>query len=530
MTTANQALVIAATLAVAGLAAPALGVPTLNGDDAATSNGPPRVGGGGGGDSPWVSPQTIQLNMLLYQMREQVAAGAAWHGPGPADIRLRVPQGFDDGAVPAPRPAPLGTTAPKKVPGVAKLRGASASRAGGRTVVLEPSPSGGGHDPRSLARSNLWPNGEIPYTFSDFMIESFFFPGPDPDPPTFNAGIGIANALAVMILLEQETPLRFVGYDPTQHTVGGILVWDSISDGWDSFEDGPPPPFELDELAEGTDNFVTRIGRSPQPTNPDIPPTTISHGYWQNFPSIIRSVGFAIGLDWEQRHPNRDEYIIVHPENIPPAFGPDGLGWPRSVTGNGNSSPGFPAILEDASFGQQLFAIAQNDPTVFPVGDFDLDSIMLLNHLGYNNVLPMYTIRDEFRYRDLNGDDIIDTTPFGPDDIMFSGREPIYFSAGDLTSIFTLYTPVIARPCPADLNDDGFINDLDIQLYLAWYNARDVRAELTGDVCIDANGDGIADNDCIDIRDLVQFFVLLQQSTDCGATGNIGGANTLDPV
>lgn len=527
---------ILATAFAAGLAAPAWGVPTMNGNNADTSNGPPRVGGGGGGgggwNNPWVSQQTVQLNRFLYQIRDQVAQDAVWFGPGPADVHLRVPHGFD-GPAPAPRPAPLGTTEPKKgnaAPGVASLRGASALRAGGRTVVLDPSPTGSGHDVRSLAHSNLWPNGEIPYTFSDFMIESYFFPTPDFGPDVYNARVGLANALAVMILLEQETPLRFVGYDPTQHPIGGILVWDSIGDGWDGGLDGPQPPYEIDELDEPTDNQVTRIGRSPQPTNPDVIPTTITHGYWQNFPSIIRSVGFAIGLDWEQRHPNRNTYIQVHPENIPPAFGPDGLGWPRPVIGNGNLSPGFPAVIEDLSFGQQLFAIAQNDPTIFPIGDFDLDSIMLIHHLGYNNLLPMYTIRDQYRYRDLNGDGVIDTTQFGPDDLMFSGREPIYFSEGDFNAIFTLYTPVIARPCPADINDDGFVNDLDVMLYLEWYNARDIRAELTGDVCIDENGDGIADNDCIDIRDLVQFFVYMQQSTDCGNIGNIGGANSLDPI
>jgi hypothetical protein len=506
---------LAAGLAVAVSGAVSSGLPsrTMNGDDSSSSKGRPPSSDGGGWDNPWVSEETVELNRLLYQTRDQIAMMAQWDGPGPLDIHtLRTRDDFSS------RRAESASRARGPVRVVVPGRSARVSAG---TAGVDPTDPGAGADNRSLARFNLWPNGEIPYTFSDAMIEAFFFVG-DRDPEQVNAAAGVASALAVMITMEQETPLRFVGYDPAQHQVGAILIWDNIGDG-----ENPPPIEDADDA--DTDNSVTRIGRSLQISNPDVVPTTIAHGYWQNFPSIVRSIGFAIGLDWEQRHPDRDTFIEVHVNNIPPAFAPDGTGWPRFTTGDGNLSPGFPALIEDNSAGQQLFAIAFNDPTVFPAGDFDLDSMMLIDEFSYNNALPMYTIRDAYRYRDLDGDDVVDTTPFGPDDLMVR-REPIFFSAGDIAAIEDLYTPVSANPCPADVNEDGVVSDFDIQLYLGWYAVRDLRAELTGDTCTDANNDGIADGDCIDVEDLVRFFVLLQQSTECGTTANIGGSNTLQPI
>lgn len=491
---------------------------------------PGQQPGSGGGEPDWdnlpVSRRTIEMNQYLYEIRDQIAALATWHGPGPHNIHeLRAPAG--------PNAQAAGPSTRADAPGggidrPAGVAGGTGHSAMPGSIVRDPGGIDPRHDNRALARFNLWPGGEIPYTFSDEMIEAFFFT-PDPDPAQFNAARGVASALAVMIIMEQETPIRFVGYDPVQHVPGSILIWDSFSDGWDGPEDGPPPPFEIDELTAGTDNQLLRIGRSPQPSNPDIDPTRIFHGYWQNFPSLVRTLGFVFGLDWEQRHPNRNTYIQVHPENIPPAFGPDGLGWPRRVSGGGNITPGFPLIFEEFDAGQQLFAINTTDEGIFPVGDFDLDSIMLINHMDYNNTLPMYTIRDEYRYRDLNGDGIIDTTPFGPDDLMWSRPSPTFFSDGDIAAIEQLYANN-TDPCPADMNGDGIVSDLDVQLYLEWWHARDIRAELTGDICIDIEGNGIADNDCIDIADLVMFFVLMQQSTECGNTVIIGGANTIQPI
>lgn len=470
-------------------------------------------------DTFWVSERTVELNRLLYDMRDQIASMATWDGVGPNDLDLLRNQGGNR----LPNAAGM---MPTSGSGVNLAPGAGSRRAGSGHGVGPRSADGFAGDNRSVARNNLWPGGVIPYTFSDFMINSFFF-APDPSPEEINGAAGVANALAVMILLEQDTPLKFVPYDPTglnSHPVTGFLLWDNIGDG-----ENPPPVEDFDDA--DTDNTVTRIGRNPQPFNPATVPTTVAHGYWQNFPSIIRSMGFVIGLDWEQQHPDRDEKIDVHFENIPPAQSPGGVGWPREAPtppGAGDDTPGFPAVIELNQAGQNLFII-NDDPSIFPVDVFDLDSMMLIDPFGYNNTLPMYTIRNPFRFVDLDGDGNVDTTVGGPDDLMVA-NEPVYFSDGDLAAIATLYA-ISGDLCPGDVDNDGQITDNDITTYLAWYNAGDVRAELTGDTCTDADNDGIADNSCITVADLVQFFVNLQQSTGCERGGlGLGGNTTIQPI
>ena len=464
-----------------------------------------------------VSERTVELNKLLFEMRDQIAAMATWDGVSPQDLGLLRFNG--ENRLPnASGMMPTRGSNVKVAPGVgARQRGLGS----GKGAVPQSANDFAG-DNRSLGRNNLWPGGVIPYTFSNFMIESFFF-APDPSPEQVNGAAGVANALAVMILIEQDTPLKFVPYDPgglNSHPVTGFLLWENNGDG-----ENPPPAEDLDDF--DTDNIVTRVGRNPTPFNPATVPTTVTHGYWQNFPSMIRTMGFVIGLDWEQRHPERDEKILVEFENIPPG----GIGWVRPIPsppGGGDDSPGFPLVAELEDDGQDLFVIA-DDPAIFPVNDFDLDSIMLVDPFGYNNTLPMYTIRDAFRYEDLNGDGDIDTTPGGPDDLMVAD-EPVYFSDGNLAAIAELYA-ISGDLCPGDIDNDGQITDNDVTTYLGWYNARDVRAELTGDTCTDPDGDGIANNDCITVEDLVQFFVNLQQSTGCQRGGlGIGGDNTIQPI
>ncbi len=470
-------------------------------------------------DTFWVSERTVELNRLLFEMRDQIAAMATWDGVNPQDLGLLRHNGENR--------LPNGTgMIPVRGSGVKIASGSRRSGPGAGTGFGARSADDFSGDNRSLARSNLWPGGVIPYTFSDFMINSFFFVA-DPSPEEINAAAGVSNALAVMILLEQDTPLKFVPYDPgglNAHPVTGFLLWENIGDG-----ENPPPAEDLDDA--DTANTVTRVGRNNQPFNPATVPTTVSHGFWQNFPSMIRSMGFVVGLDWEQRHPDRDETIIVNFENIPPAVSPDGTAWPTqgpTPPGIGPNTPGFPNVQELDDAGQELFVIA-DDPSIFPPGAFDLDSMMLVDPFAYNNPLEMYTIRSQFRFRDLDGDGNVDTTVGGPDDLMVAD-EPVYFSAGDLAAIADLYA-ISGDLCPGDIDSDGQITDNDITTYLGWYNAGDVRAELTGDTCTDPDGDGIANNGCITVDDLVQFFVNLQQSTGCQRGGlGIGGDNTIQPI
>lgn len=473
-------------------------------------------------DSFWVSEETVELNRMLYDMRDQIAAMATWDGVSPQDLGLlrlnggnRLPS--------ASGMMPTRGSSVKIAPGVGSRQGTLGSSKG----VVPQSANDFTGDNRSLARNNLWPGGVIPYTFSDAMIEAFFYVA-DPDPDQINAAAGVANALAVMILIEQDTPLQFVPYDPTginAHPVTGFMLWDNDGDG-----ENPPPAEDLDD-GDDTDNFVTRVGRNPQPANPEAVPTTILHGFWQNFPSMIRSMGFAIGLDWEQRHPDRDEFIEVHFENIPPAFGDNGLPWLREdpvPPFTGDPTPGNPGFIQESNAPLNLFVIA-DDPGIFPANSFDLDSMMLLDEFGYFNTLPMYTIRNQYRYEDLDNDGEIDRTPGGPDDLTVAD-EPVYFSEGDLAAIADLYA-LSGDLCPGDIDNDGQITDNDVTTYLGWYNAGDVRAELTGDTCTDPDGDGIANNECITVEDLVQFFVNLQQSTGCQRGGlGIVGDNTIQPI
>lgn len=517
----NKTLCIAALVSLTGSAAMAAAplVASAGGDNAGFEE---HTGNEPNWDTFWVSERTVELNRLLFEMRDQIAAMATWDGVSPQDLGLlrfngnnRMPNA--SGKIPT-------RGSDVKVASPAGTWHAGSGLGVGKGVGPRSDDDFSG-DNRSLARVNLWPGGVVPYTFSDFMINSFFFTA-DPSPEEVNAASGVANALAVMILIEQDTPLVFVPFDPgglNAHPVTGFMLWDNIGDG-----ENPPPVEDADDA--DTDNTVTRVGRNPQPFNPATVPTTIAHGYWQNFPSMVRSMGFAIGLDWEQRHPDRDDFINVHFENIPPAS-QGGVAWPRqgpTPPGGGDDTPGFPAVIELDDAGQDLFVIA-DDPSVAPVGAFDLDSMMLIDPFGYNNTLPLYTIRGAYRYRDLDGDGSVDTTPGGPDDLMVAD-EPVYFSDGDLAAIADLYA-ISGDLCPADVDNDGQITDNDVTTYLAWYNAGDVRAELTGDVCTDPDGDGISDNGCITVEDLVQFFVNMQQSTGCERSGlGLGGDNTIEPI
>jgi len=480
-------------------------------------------------DDFWVTEQTVEDNQALYEIREQIAATAVWDGIGPGDVSRMMGAGGDwhDLALEHKR-----LTGDRKVR-AGRTKVLSRNSAAG-TDQMGPMPDGGYDDGRSLARAELWPGGVIPYTFSDFMIDSFF--GREDGPEAINAAAGVANAFAVMILIEQDTPLIFVPFDPALHSVGGFLLWDNTGDG-----ENPPPIEDLDD--PDTSNFVNRIGVSPQPGSLAIPPTTLNHGFWQNFPSMIRSMGFVLGLDWEQRHPDRDRKLDVRFENIPPAFAPDGSAWARPGPNppigapGAPPSPGFPGTGFGDDSGADLFIIQQDDPSIFPVdcgcdcdgdGDVDADdesvdlsSMMLIDEMGYNNVLPMYFIRDAYRYVDLDGmdtdndGDLVDDFPGSPDDLM-TAPEPVYFSTCDLAAIDLLYE-ISGDLCPADLDGNGIVDPNDIAIFFGWYNSQDPQADL--------NQDGV-----ITVADLVEFFVQLAQSTDCDRNPGIAGDNNLQSI
>ena len=70
--------------------------------------------------------------------------------------------------------------------------------------------------------------------------------------------------------------------------------------------------------------------------------------------------------------------------------------------------------------------------------------------------------------------------------------------------------PPLLTGCPADLNGDGLIDLVDLQIFISWYLAFDTRADF--------NGDGN-----IDYLDVVAYRVLWVPGFCSGNTGYIGG-------
>lgn len=464
-----------------------------------TAHGQLRVFGTGG-DDVWVDPgpgptpprvwdpddlpvseETIAINHQLYEIREEIALLATWLGPGPNDINTILSGENDQWIEEMKAEAALIAKELREerlawlvglppVPTASSKTGAAWTRdAGSSSVVPDPS-----HDTRSHFVPNLWPtvevNGgvyaEIPYTFSDFMITSFITGGGD-DAEAVNAAAGVANAFVVMLILEQELPIRFIGFNPNIHAPNAILLFESTGTG-----------------ISGAGNAVSQIGRATGAS----PPTTMTHQSWQNFPSMIRSMGFVIGLDWEQRHPNRDNYIDVDLTAIPP------FGFPIPIPpANGVNGPGIPFTVNNLGLPDSgpLFFDLTVTATIVPESeqcDFDLDSIMLMGPFDYFSIEPMYTIFDEFRFVDLDGDGVVDQTVGGPDDRMFSQPNPVFFSECDRNIILTVYQDPDGPGsgwyfgkddfCPHDVDQNGVQDGRDIRAFLELFENRDPAADI----------------------------------------------------
>jgi hypothetical protein len=96
----------------------------------------------------------------------------------------------------------------------------------------------------------------------------------------------------------------------------------------------------------------------------------------------------------------------------------------------------------------------------------------------------MYFIRDAFRYIDLDGDAVVDTTPFGPDDRMVNQPVALFFSDCDIAAIEEMYSVEFRwyygfnPDCPHDVNNDGIQGADDLQAFVALWEARDPSADL----------------------------------------------------
>jgi hypothetical protein len=472
---------------LAGLAPATAQVRVMNaqGDNASSNTLPrPRPPRDWSEEDLPVSIFTMQTNLQLFEVRQDIAATATWLGPGPNDINT-ILAGKNDGWLDELRsearalagrlydlaPAPCGMPDPGGDPGPG-IDFASWTRDAGSPGVAGDDLN---YDNRGHFVINLWPVvqvgneffAEIPYTFSDFMIASFITGGGD-DAEAVNAFRGVANAFVVMLILEQELPVRFVGFNPNIHNPAAILIFESVGTG-----------------ESGAGNAVSRIGRG---SGIGAEPTTMTHNSWQNFPSLVRSLGFVMGLDWEQRNPVRDQYIDVDFTAIPP------FGFPTPIgPANGLLGPGIPFTISPLGFadsGPIFYDTTATVTTVVGEGPcaFDLDSIMLLRPFDLISIEPAYVIRDPYRYVDFNGDNVVDTTPGGPDDRMFNQPNPIFFSECDRVTIGTLYATDDGPGsgwffgqdefCPHDVNQDGIQDSRDIRAFLELFQVQSASTDL----------------------------------------------------
>jgi len=78
-----------------------------------------------------------------------------------------------------------------------------------------------------------------------------------------------------------------------------------------------------------------------------------------------------------------------------------------------------------------------------------------------------------------------------------------------------LACPAVLTSCPGDLNGDGIVNTVDLQLFFEWY--------LDGDLAADVNGDGV-----LNFADIL-FFRTLWQPGFCNGGGGGPGGRPISP-
>lgn len=432
VTAAVSVAALAGTVLAAGPST-ASGGPNRDGLRSNNSPRPPKYG-----DLP-VSPETIEKNLELWELREQIAQGV-----------IRVPLNPP--------------TRVRELPVV-------------WAEIADQIPDGLGVMPRGFQSVNTWAGGDIPYTFSDEMINAFFFPDADPSDEDVNRTVGLANTLAAMLIIETEfradpatgfPGIRFVGFDPLVHTDNRLLLVDSRSeDIWDT--DG--------QIAEVCINSIDAFG-SPQPElegllltpnsafNADVNAREWTHCTWTDFGSMVQFLGFALGLHLEHRRPDRDDFITVFPERIAPA--------------------NFPTDQNDVFNRAEFFEIAAQG-YISDTTDYDLDSITHADPLGASvDGRFVFEIRDDLRIRP-DGRDRIDTVGRGD-----------FFSDTDRIAIAQLYTDIaeewylgLEALCPCNVNLDDSQNQADFDAFQVLFDNGDPRAEL--------NDDGVIDQDDFNI-------------------------------
>lgn len=182
-------------------------------------------------------------------------------------------------------------------------------------------------EPRGIGVQRVWPEGRVLFDFTDEVIALWSDPPENPSEEELQKLLIIPNVVSVMLFVESVTadqamPIRFVGYDPFEHSGLGFVEFGEI---------GPIGP----DPASG---YLPSEGR-----------TIVMHDVWA-FGEIMQSLALLIGMEREHRRADRDEHIQILHENIA-----------------GAGEPGF--------VGEEAFDILDR-AGVLVVGEYDWESVL----------------------------------------------------------------------------------------------------------------------------------------------------------
>lgn len=281
---------------------------------------------------------------------------------------------------------------------------------------------------RGSVNRNPWPDGEVYYLFSDPLIDAF----DTQDPDDLNR-FAIPNLLAVMLFIETETNVKFIGYDETvpAHFRAGYVLLEGEEDGGNAAAVGHIAAF-------GGSQFFNI-----EPPN------------WGSFSLILHELGHTMGLFHEHQRPGREAFVEVNIQHV---------------------------VQEFAS----AFVI---DTGAYPIGDYDFQSVMHYGRFAFSvNGLPTIDVRPPYETLgpclQLIGE---------PDPVC--GYENtigqfVVLSAGDKVALANLYgfpgqpQPWFYDPtrrCATDVNLDGIVNAADLLRFIDLLRAANIRADLTLD-------------------------------------------------
>ncbi len=317
---------------------------------------------------------------------------------------------------------------------------------------------------RGFAFLALWPRMTVLYQYSDDIIDIFTDPPDDPDANDLNALSVIPNSAFVFLYINAVTEGRisFIAYDPTVHTGQGFVLLEV---------NGP-----LDTCFN-----VSAFGYQANADEGQL----YNYCTWSNFGSLVNGFASTLGMLDEHTRPDRDTYITVFEENIgpPELFGGIGVGRFQKAFQFGNVIGDYDygsvthfGVLQSSINGLQTIAVVPSRARAW----LDANPVVLDNLETLYNLDPLDADYDE---------DLIDALE---SEMGFGAG----FSAGDITTIFTLYgnpgdpEPWVFDPlsgCPADVNGDGKMTVIDLIQFLDLLNQGSIYADLNFDGVFDAN-------------------------------------------